>query len=80
MDDALGEFCVNGVLKPKHKDFEDKGLTHIPHLSWSFQIKWIRCILKQVHNSQVWLEQLVLITKKMIYHMKTKFEDDCAYY
>ena len=32
MDNALGELCVNGVLKPKHKHLEDKGLTYIPHL------------------------------------------------
>ena len=30
MDGALGELCVNGVLKPEHKHLEDKGLTHIP--------------------------------------------------
>jgi hypothetical protein len=69
MDEALGELCVNGVFKPKHKHLEDKGLINIPHLPQSFQIKWIRYILRRVHNSQLWLEQSVLITKKMIYHI-----------
>ena len=32
MDDALGELCVNGTLKPEHKHLEVKGLTHIPHM------------------------------------------------
>ena len=32
MDDALGELCVNGILKPEHKHLEENGLTHIPHL------------------------------------------------
>ena len=32
MDEALGEMCLKGILKPKHKHLEDKGLTHIPHL------------------------------------------------
>ena len=32
MDNALGELCVNSVLKPEHKHLEDKGLTHIRHL------------------------------------------------
>ena len=69
MDNSLGELCVNGVLKPKHKHLEDKGLTHIPHLPWSFQIKWIRFILSRVHNEQLWLEQPLLITKKMIHRI-----------
>ena len=38
MDDALGELCVNGILKLKHKHSEDKGLTHIPHMPRGFQI------------------------------------------
>ena len=29
MDSALGEMCVDGSLKPKHKHLEVKGLTHI---------------------------------------------------
>ena len=45
MDDALGELCVDGTLKPKHKHLEAKGLTHIPHMPQGFQIKWIRFIL-----------------------------------
>ena len=50
MDDALGQLCVNGVLKPEHKHLETKGLTHIPHMPQEFQIKWIRLILSWVHN------------------------------
>ena len=69
MDDALGELSVNGTLKPEHKHLEVKCLTHIPHLPQSFQIKWIKYILRQVHNGQLWLEQPVLITKKMIHHI-----------
>ncbi len=69
MDEALVELCVNGVLKPKHKHLEGKGLTHIPHLSQSFWIKWIRYILNRVHSGQLWLKQPILITKKMVYHI-----------
>ena len=32
MDNALGEMCLNGILKLEHKHLEDKGLTHISHL------------------------------------------------
>lgn len=69
MDNALSELCVDGILKPKHKHLEEKGLTHIPHLPQKFQIKWIRYILSQVHNGQLWLEKLVLITKKMTHRI-----------
>ena len=69
MDDALGELCVTGILKPEHKHLEDKGLTHIPHLPWGIQIKWIRYFLSHVHNGQLWLEQPILITKKMIHYI-----------
>ena len=67
MDNALAEMCVDGSLKPKNKHLETKGLTHIPHLPRNFQVKWIRYILSQVHNGQLWLEQPILITKKMIH-------------
>ena len=56
MDSVLGEMCVDGSLKPEHKHLEVKGLTHIPHLSRNFQVKWIRYILNHVHNGQLWLE------------------------
>lgn len=69
IDEALGELCVNDVLKPKHKHLEDKGLTHITHLPQNFQIKWIRYILSQVHSGQLWLEKPFLITKKMIHRI-----------
>ena len=45
MDTALSELRIDGVLKPKHKHLEDKGLTHITHLPQKFQVKWIRYIL-----------------------------------
>ena len=67
MDSALGELYVDGTLKPKHKHLDEKGLTHIPHPPQNFKIKWIRYILSQVHTSQLWLEQPVLIKKKMIH-------------
>ena len=67
MDNALGQLCVDGALKPEHKHLERKGLTHIPHLPRNFQVKWVRYVLSRVHNGQLWLEQLVLITKKMIH-------------
>ena len=66
MDNALGEMSVDGSLKPKHKHLETKGLTHISHLPRNFQTKWIRYILSHVHNGQMWLEQPVLLTEKMI--------------
>ena len=50
IDDALGHLCANETLKPKHQHLEAKGLTHIPHMTQEFQIKWIRFILSQVHN------------------------------
>ena len=39
MDNALADMCVDGVLKPKHKHLETKGLAHIPHLLCNFQVK-----------------------------------------
>ena len=50
MDSVLGEICIDGALKPKHKHLEVKSLTHILHLLRNFQVKWIRCILIHVHN------------------------------
>lgn len=67
MDNALGEMCVDRVLTPKHKHLEMEGLNHIPHLPKNFQVKWIRYILSQFHNGKLWLEQPILITKKMIH-------------
>lgn len=67
MDELLKELCVNGVLKSEHQHLEAKGLTHILHMPLDFQIKWIRFILSHVQNGQLWLEQPILITKKMIY-------------
>ena len=67
MDNALADMCVDGVLKPEHKHLETKGLTHIPHLLWNFTVKWIRYILSQFHNGQLWLEQPILIINKMIH-------------
>jgi hypothetical protein len=64
---ALGQLCLNGVLKPEHQHLETKGLTHIPQMPHEFQVKWIRFILNKVHNWQLWSEQLVVITKKMIH-------------
>ena len=66
IDNALGEMSVDGTLKPEHKHLETKGLTHISHLPRKFQTKWVRYVLSRVHNGQLWLEQPVLITKKMI--------------
>ena len=66
MDNFLAEMCVDGVLKPEHKHLEMKGLTHIPHFPWNFQVKWIRYILSKFHNGQLWLEP-ILIMKKMIH-------------
>ena len=57
MDNALAEMSVDGALKPKFKHLETKGLTHILHLPQNFQVKWIRYILSQFHNGQLWLEQ-----------------------
>ena len=67
MENSLGQLCVDEVLKPEHKHLERKGLTHISHLPRNFQVKWVRYVLSRVHNGQLWLEQPVLITKKMIH-------------
>ena len=50
MDELLKELCINGVLKPEHQHLETKFLTHILHMPWDFQIKWIRYILSHVYN------------------------------
>ena len=60
---------VNGTLKPEHRHLEKKGLTHIPHMPRNFQVKWVRYVLSRVHNGQLWLEQPILITKKMIHRI-----------
>ena len=66
IDNALGEMSIDGTLKLEHKHLETKGLTHISLFPRKFQIKWVRYVLSRVHNGQLWLEQPVLITKKMI--------------
>ena len=66
MDETLKSLCVNGVLKLKHQHLEVKGLTHIPHMPKIFLVKWIRFILSHVCDGQLWLDQPILITKKMI--------------
>ena len=55
MNNALAELCIDGTLKPEFKHLETKGLTHIPHLPRSFQVKWIRYILSRVHSGQLWI-------------------------
>ena len=67
MDNALAEMCVDGALKPEHKHLVTKELTQIPHFPCNFQVKWIRYILSQFNNGQLWLEQPILITKKIIH-------------
>ena len=69
MDEALEKLCVNDILKLEHQHLEAKGLTHIPHMPHEFQVKWIRFILSQVHNGWLWLEQPILIMKKMIHRI-----------
>jgi hypothetical protein len=66
MDNTFKELCVDGSLKPEHTHLETKGLTHITHLLRNFQTKWIRYILSRVHSGQLWLDQPVTLTKKMI--------------
>ena len=39
MNNALAELCTDGTLKPEFKHLEMKGLSHIPHLPRSFQVK-----------------------------------------
>ena len=69
MDECLKELCVDGILKPEHQHLEAKGLTHIPHMPYDFQVKWIRFILSHVHNGQLWLKKPILITKKMTHRI-----------
>ena len=69
MDECLKELCIDGILKPEHQHLKAKGLTHLPHMPYDFQVKWIRFILNRVHNSQLWFEQPILITKKMIHRI-----------
>ena len=53
IDAAWNELCIDGILKLEHKHLEDKGLTHITHLPWTFQIEWIRYILSWVHEGKI---------------------------
>ena len=69
MDESLKELCVNDVLKPEYQHLEAKGLTHIAYMPQDFQIKWMRFILSHVHNGQLWLEQPIVITNKMIHRI-----------
>lgn len=69
MDNALSQLCVDKTLKPEHRHLEIKGLTHIPHLPRNFQVKWIRYVLSRVHDGKLWLDQPILITKKMIHRI-----------
>ena len=69
MDDVLEKLFVNRVLKLEQYYLKTKGLTHIPHMPHEFQVKCIRFIISRVHNGQLWLEQPILITKKMIHQI-----------
>ena len=67
MIQEFNELCDNGVLKPEHKNLETKGLTHIMHMEWDLQTKWMRYILRRVHDMHLWLDQPIQIKKKMIH-------------
>ena len=61
--------CENRVPKPEHKHLETKGLTHIMYMPWDFQMKWMRYILRKIHDMHFWLDQPIYITKKMIHRI-----------
>ena len=67
MDETLEKLCVNGVLNLEHQYLEAKGLIHIPHMPYDYQKKWIRFIYSPIHKKKLWLEQHILIAKKMIH-------------
>ena len=43
---SMKSLNIKIILKLEHKHLEEKDLTHIPNLAQSFQIKWIRYIIK----------------------------------
>lgn len=67
--EAFNELFVDGALKPEHQNLETKGLAHISHIPRDFQVKWIKIILRCVHNGQLYLDQPIQITKKMIHRI-----------
>ena len=50
MTQVFNELCENGALKPKYTHLESKGLTHMIHMPWDFQEKWVRYILRKFHE------------------------------
>ena len=67
IDNALNQLCVDGSLKPEFAHLENKGLTHTVNLPRVFHTKWVRFILSRVHYGEMWIDQPVSITKKMIH-------------
>ena len=69
MDETLKVLSVDRALKLEHKHLEDKGLIHISWMPRRFSVKWIRFIISRVHERKLWLDQPILITKKMIHQI-----------
>lgn len=69
MNEAYSTMCENGVLKEEHTHLETKGLTHLGFMPKVFEEKWVRFILSCVHDMEIWLEQPIKITKKMVHRV-----------
>lgn len=66
--EAYDKLCDNGVLKAKHQKVSERGLVRALDFPWNFKVEWIKNVLIQIHDMNIWLEDgPVKIKKKMIH-------------
>ena len=71
--DAYEKLCDNRIFKEEYKIVEKKGLTRALDFPMTFKTKWIKIILRKIHDGCIWLEGgLIKITKRII-HKVTRF-------
>ena len=54
--EAYNKLCVKRRLKEEYNIVEKKGLTHALDFPTIFKTKWIRLVLRRIHDGYLWLE------------------------
>lgn len=53
--EAYEKLCEEGILKEELKFIERKGFTHALEFPINFKIKWIKFVLRRIHNMKFWM-------------------------
>ena len=52
--EAYDKLCENGILKEEFKIVERKGLTRALDFPTVFKTKWIKIVLRSIHDGSLW--------------------------